>query len=123
MKLKRLLSLTTLSLGLGLTSIQAQSGKSLQFNGTDQYMSIPHHDDFNISTTESFTVTAQIKVKKWKTWSRFICKRAFNSPIKSGYELAGANNGSNNFLACNTPNNSNNHNNSLSKWSGGRSKS
>ncbi len=119
MKFRKLITFATLSFCLGLTHLQAQSGKSLKFNGKDQYMSIPHHDDFNIAKTESFTITAQIKVRKWQSWSRFICKRAFNSPIKSGYELAGASS-SVEFLACNTPNNvgKGEHTNSLSKWTG-----
>lgn len=45
----------------------SQTGKYLEFNGTDQYMQIPTHADFNVQTSESFTITAWVNVIEFKT--------------------------------------------------------
>ncbi len=115
MKLKKLLGYSFVALGMALMPLKAQKGGSLKLNGKDQSMIISHHDDFNVSSTESFTVTAYIKVRGWVTNARFINKRAQSSSDKSGYELWGASN-SNSYLACNTPYNKGG--NALSVWSG-----
>lgn len=95
----------------------AQSGNALVLNGVDQYMRIADHSDFDISTSESFTATAWIKVGAWNSSQRFICKRNMAGAELSGYELWGAQSSSQVF-ANNAPNASGNHNNSLSAWTG-----
>ena len=96
----------------------AQTGKYLEFNGTNQYMQIPTHADFNVQTSESFTISAWINVLEFKNnQARFITKRLQNTTVadKSGYELWGANS-TTQYYALNTPNAAGNHNNSLSVW-------
>ena len=96
----------------------SQTGKYLEFNGTDQYMQIPTHADFNVQTSESFTITAWVNVIEFKNNNaRYITKRLQGTTVadKSGYELWGANSAAQ-YYALNTPNASNNHNNSLSVW-------
>ena len=39
----------------------AQPAHYITFNGTDQYMRIPHHEDFNIAADESFTLTGWVR--------------------------------------------------------------
>lgn len=90
---------------------------SIEFNGTDQYMLIPHHADFNVTTTESFTVSFWVKRNILEADARFVVKRVKNNAaIKSGYELWG-NGTSTEFFAVNSPNNTGNHNNSVSVYS------
>lgn len=98
--------------------LSAQTGKYIEFNGTNQYMIIPTHADFNITTSESFTITAWINVLEFKNNNaRFITKRLQSTTVadKSGYELWGANSATQ-YYALNTPNAAGNHNNSLSVW-------
>lgn len=64
----------------------------LTFNGVDQYMSIPHHPDFNIDSDESFSLTAWVRNVSYTEYPRYICKRdaASNSGSeRSGYEFFG----------------------------------
>lgn len=96
----------------------AQTGKYLEFNGTNQYMQIPTHADFNVQTSESFTISAWINVLEFKNnQARFITKRLQSTTVtdKSGYELWGANSAAQ-YYALNTPNAAGNHTNSLSVW-------
>ena len=96
-------------------------GAYLSLNGTSQYMRIPHHDDFNISTTESFTVTAKVMATNLAAGDRrFFAKRDYSPSTsnKSGYEIWGANSATQ-FIALNSPNTSNSHANSLSAWTSG----
>ncbi len=118
MKLRKLLTFATLSVGLGLTTLQAQSGKSLDLNGTDQYMSIPNHDDFNISKTENFTVSLYIKTSKYTgtAYPRFVSKRLARKGNNTGYELWGLKD-RNHFFANTSPNENNGHSVSMSSWS------
>ncbi|MCC8145852.1 MAG: exo-alpha-sialidase [Bacteroidales bacterium] len=98
----------------------AQSGNSLKLNGIDQLMTIPSHADFNITTEESFSITCWIKLDEFvdtQSAQRFIAKRCMADSPKSGYELWGGKNGTNNFYANNAPNADGNHNNSMSVWS------
>ena len=98
---------------------EKNDGKFLSLDGT-KYMYIPHHEDFNVSTSESFTLTLKIYANNLSTSnnSRFISKRKFNASNidLTGYEFFGANSATN-FVGLNTPNSSGNHNNSLSVWS------
>ncbi len=116
MRIKSLLASLLLSASLGVGSTFAQQGKALVLNGTDEYMRIPHHADFSVSPSESFTVTFQVNVKKYSHFARFLAKRLQSgSGNKSGFELWGAtNNGQ--FYAGNTPNKGGA--NVFSVWSG-----
>lgn len=99
-------------------SVFSQTGNYLEFNGTNQYMQIPTHADFNVQTSESFTISAWINVLEFKNNNaRFITKRLQSTTVadKSGYELWGANSAAQ-YYALNTPNAAGNHNNSLSVW-------
>lgn len=98
--------------------LKATPTTSLSFNGTNQYVRIPHHADFNVSETESFTVTAWVKYNEYRSENqqRFIAKRDFSGTnSKSGYELWGAQSSSYGDWATNTPNTSGTH--AISKWS------
>lgn len=116
-----------LLIGIYVTSSFAQSGKALVLNGTDQFMRIANHEDFNITQSENFTVTAWVKAKRYvnndAAAQRFIAKRCMSGTTgdnTSGYELWGAKNGNanNGFFANNAPGpNGTNHNYSLSSWS------
>ena len=69
-----------------------QPSHYLTFNGFDQYMSIPHHPDFNIDSDESFSLTAWVRNVSYTEYPRYICKRdaASNSGSeRSGYEFFG----------------------------------
>lgn len=99
----------------------AQTGKSLVLNGTDQLMKIPSHADFNITTSENFSISCWVKLNRFISnlgeAQRFITKRAVSGTPKNGYELWGGVNSSTNFYANNAPNQDGNHNNSMSVWS------
>ena len=69
-----------------------QPSHYLTFNGVDQYMSIPHHPDFNIDSDESFSLTAWVRNVSYTEYPHYICKRdaASNSGSeRSGYEFFG----------------------------------
>ena len=58
----------------------------IEFNGSDQYMVIPHHADFNVTTSESFTVSCWVKRNAMDPETRFVVKRVKNNAtVKSGY--------------------------------------
>ena len=107
--------------------ISAQSGGVLVLNGTTQYMKIADHSDFDIAQSESFTLTAWVKVNSYESdvnnAQRFISKRCMEGVSglnTSGYELWGALNGnaSSGFLANNAPGpNGTAHASSMSSWS------
>lgn len=103
MKLKSL-SVFLMGMLFGTMTLFAQSGKNVEFDGTSRYMTIPHHADFNFSTSEEFTITFWLNVNAYVTNARFISKRsAGNANDKSGYELWGSSSAAN-FYALNTPN-------------------
>ena len=56
--------------------------KSIVFNGSDQFLSIPHHTDFNVGTG-NYTLDAWIKIADITTWGAIIQKFNYNS--SSGY--------------------------------------
>lgn len=99
-------------------AVHAQTGRSLELDGVNQYMRIPNHADFNVTTSESFTVSAWINMAQFSaTNARFVAKRSQSNTLsdKSGWELWGGQSATN-FCAVNTPNAANNHNNSISVW-------
>lgn len=132
--MRKVLSFFFVATLLSLVSLNAQSGKSLDLNGTTQYMKIPHHEDFNIPKGRSFTIAMKIKPRAFggiiKHNQRFVSKRALNynqtnqwpeamMDNRSGYELWGNNNGSTQFFAVNSPSVYGNHDMSMSAWAGG----
>lgn len=83
----------------------AQRGNTLKLNGEDSYMRIPHHQDFNFSGKEEFSVTLWLKADSYGKNTRLVSKRPYNDYgiYQSGYELFGLNS-SELFFAVNTPN-------------------
>lgn len=98
--MKHYISLISFFVLMSILPLWGQSGKSLVLNGTNQYMSIPNHDDFNISKDESFTLSLWIKADRYVALAqaqRFVAKRDMaqsKSPTGgdkiSGYEVWGA---------------------------------
>ncbi len=84
---------TLVALLMVMTSAFAQPGHYITFNGTDQYMVIPHHEDFNISAGQSFTVTGWVRNETYTSFPRYVCKRDMSvqgaGSERSGYEFFG----------------------------------
>ncbi len=116
MKMKHYISLITVFVLMSVLPLWGQSGQSLVLNGTDQLMKVASHDDFNISTEESFTVACWVKVSRWAAGQRFVAKRSMTDTPKNGYELWGGQSASQ-FYANNAPSDAGNHDNSMSVWS------
>jgi len=98
--------LTTLFLMMVTIMLSAQPMHSITFNGTDQYMVIPCHDDFNIAADDSFTLTGWVRNETYTNTPRYVCKRdlAQQSPgnQRTGYEFFGTGN-TGQSLGLNTP--------------------
>jgi hypothetical protein len=60
------------------------SGYSTVFNGSNQYLSIPHHADFNFGTG-NYTLDAWIKITDITTWGAIIQKFNYNSSTSYFY--------------------------------------
>lgn len=74
---------TTSSIATNSQSTTAENNAPssfIEFNGSDQYMMIPHHADFNITTTESFTVSCWVKRNVLEADTRFVVKRVKTMP-------------------------------------------
>jgi sialidase-1 len=84
----------------------AQPAHFITFNGTDQYMRIPNHDDFNIAADQSFTLTGWVRNETYTSTPRYVCKRdmAVTSAgnERTGYEFFGTGNAGQS-LGLNTP--------------------
>lgn len=81
----------------------AQHENFIEFNGEDQYVMIPSHEDFNIETNEDFTVTCWVNVNELKNGQRFISRRHMGEATQStGYEMWGGGTSAN-YYAVNTP--------------------
>ncbi len=105
---------------LSLGSVFAQSGKYLEFDGSSRYMKIPHHSDFNVTASESFTISMWVYVPDIPSGAdgRYLAKRCTNTAInKSGYEFIGAYR-TDQFFGTNSPGTTGTH--ALSKWSSGQ---
>ena len=66
--MKKLLTLAVL-----LTAAMAafaQPDHYITFNGIDQYMVIPHHQDFNIASDQSFSVTGWVRNETYTSFPR-----------------------------------------------------
>lgn len=89
---KQLLHIMLAVLGLvyGINAFSAPVNE-LKLNGTNQYMQIASHADFNIGATEGFTVSMWVKANSYIMGQRILSKRNLNSsaegPNRSGYEL------------------------------------
>ena len=102
-----LLALVTLSL-----CALAQPAHYITFNGTDQYMRIPHHEDFNIAADQSFTLTGWVRNETYTTSPRYVCKRDMAAQSagneRTGYEFFGTGNAGQS-LGLNTPTSTTGH--------------
>ena len=89
--MKKLFALAVLL--AALTAAFAQPAHYITFNGTDQYMRIPHHEDFNIAADQSFTVTGWVRNETYTSYPRYVCKRDMSvtgaGSERSGYEFFG----------------------------------
>ena len=84
----------------------AQPTHFITFNGTDQYMRIPHHSDFNIAVDQSFTLTGWVRNETYTATPRYVCKRDMSVQTagdeRTGYEFFGTGN-EGQSLGLNTP--------------------
>ena len=89
--MKKLLTFAVLL--TALTTAFAQPAHYITFNGTDQYMRIPHHEDFNIAADQSFTVTGWVRNETYTSYPRYVCKRDMSMQAagseRTGYEFFG----------------------------------
>ena len=102
--MKKLLTLLALLMIAGFAS--AQPAHFITFNGTDQYMRIPHHSDFNIAADQSFTMTGWVRNETYTSTPRYVCKRDMavtsTGDERTGYEFFGTGN-TGQSLGLNTP--------------------
>ena len=92
--MKKLLILLVFLTAAGIAL--AQPAHSITFNGTDQYMRIPHHSDFNIAADQSFTLTGWVRNETYTSTPRYVCKRDMSAQSagdeRTGYEFFGTGN-------------------------------
>lgn len=97
----------------------AQPNHYITFNGTDQYMVIPHHEDFNIAADQSFTLTGWVRNETYTSTPRYVCKRDMSvqnaGDERSGYEFFGTGSAGQS-LGLNTPTSTTGH--ALSVYTG-----
>ena len=97
----------------------AQPNHFITFNGTDQYMRIPHHDDFNIAADQSFTLTGWVRNETYTNYPRYVCKRDMTvqnaGDERTGYEFFGTGTAGQS-LGLNTPTSTTGH--ALSVYTG-----
>ena len=102
--MKKSLSLFAFLMITGFTL--AQPIHYITFNGTDQYMRIPHHSDFNIAADQSFTLTGWVRNETYTASPRYVCKRDMAAQSagneRTGYEFFGTGNAGQS-LGLNTP--------------------
>ena len=89
--MKKLLTLVVLL--TAITAVFAQPNHYITFNGIDQYMVIPHHEDFNIAADQSFTFTGWVRNETYTSYPRYVCKRDMSVQSagneRTGYEFFG----------------------------------
>ena len=111
--------LTLLILVMAATAAFAQPIHYITFNGTDQYVRIPHHTDFNIAADESFTLTGWVRNETYTEYPRYVAKRDMAvqgaGSERSGYEFFGTGNAGQS-LGLNTPTSTSGH--ALSVYTG-----
>lgn len=95
-----------LSAALLLTShatVFAQPQSYIEFNGTNQYVEIPSHEDFNIESDASFSITCWVNVDELINGQRFVSRRLMGESTQTtGYEMWGGGSSSQ-YYAVNTP--------------------
>ena len=113
---KCFLLLTLVAIG---TLALAQPAHYITFNGTDQYMRVPHHEDFNIAADQSFTLTGWVRNETYTTTPRYVCKRDMSVTSagneRTGYEFFGTGS-TGQSLGLNTPTSTSGH--ALSVYTG-----
>ncbi|MFH1724808.1 MAG: LamG-like jellyroll fold domain-containing protein [Elusimicrobiota bacterium] len=57
----------------GATWTDGAEGGALEFDGLNDYVSVPHHPDFNIGTTGEMTFCARVNLKSYPVSSQFRC--------------------------------------------------
>ena len=114
--MKKILSFVVLL--TAMTTAFAQPNHYITFNGTDQYMVIPHHEDFNISANQNFTLTGWVRNETYTNFPRYVCKRdmsAQSGSERTGYEFFGSGSAGQS-LGLNTPTSTSGH--ALSVYTG-----
>ena len=115
--MKKILTLVAL-VALAVVAF-AQPNHYITFNGTDQYMVIPHHEDFNIAANQSFTLTGWVRNETYTATPRYVCKRDMSVQSagneRSGYEFFGTGSAGQS-LGLNTPTSTSGH--ALSVYTG-----
>ena len=111
--------LTLVALLTAITAAFAQPNHYITFNGTDQYMVIPHHEDFNIAADQSFSVTGWVRNETYTNYPRYVCKRDMSvqssGDERTGYEFFGSGTAGQS-LGLNTPTSTSGH--ALSVYTG-----
>ena len=104
---------------MAMTITFAQPNHYITFNGTDQYMLVPHHDDFNVAADQSFTLTGWVRNETYTNYPRYVCKRDMSvqsaGDERTGYEFFGSGSAGQS-LGLNTPTSSSGH--ALSVYTG-----
>ena len=76
-----------------LTVAIAQPNHYITFNGIDQNMLVPHHEDFNTAAGQSFTLTGWVRNETYASFPRYVCKRDMSvqnaGNERTGYEFFG----------------------------------
>ena len=102
-----------------VTFVSAQPNHFITFNGNDQYMLIPHHEDFNIAADQSFTFTGWVRNETYTSYPRYVCKRDMSvqgaGNERTGYEFFGTGSAGQS-LGLNTPTSTSGH--ALSVYTG-----
>ena len=96
---------------MAATAAFAQPAHYITFNGTDQYVLIPHHEDFNIAADESFTLTGWVRNETYTEYPRYVAKRDMavqGGSERTGYEFFGSGNAGQS-LGLNTPTSTSGH--------------
>lgn len=81
-------------LAAGFKNVKGQVGKSLVLDGATNYMLVAHHNDLNVGSGESLTITFWMKTANTSVGPRLVTKRPEAAP-SPGYEvnIQGGNNG------------------------------
>ena len=102
-----------------MTAAFSQPQHHITFNGIDQYMVIPHHEDFNIAANQSFTLTGWVRNETYTNFPRYVCKRDMSvqgaGEERTGYEFFGSGSAGQS-LGLNTPTSTSGH--ALSVYTG-----
>ena len=67
--------------------LQGQSGKALYLDGQGDFMTVNHHEDFNLDIGESTTITCRVKCSSATDFFRILSKRGGTTGSAPGYEL------------------------------------